>query len=60
MQVRYASSVAHAALEPASDKPWATIDGRAYLPPALKAGCAGWYPQSGRAWVGWGMPRYSF
>ena len=60
MKVKYGQALSHAALEPASAQPHATIDGSVYLPPALKPGCVGWFPQGGRAWIGYGMPRYSF
>lgn len=40
-------------LESATGAPRASVDPAIYIPPALRHGCAGWYPESGKAWEAW-------
>ncbi|BDA42899.1 probable CSC1-like protein ERD4 at C-terminar half [Coccomyxa sp. Obi] len=44
----------------AAGAPPATIDPAIYTAPALRPGCAGWYPEYNKAWEHWGMPAYAF
>lgn len=43
----------HVPLESAVGAPRATVDPAMYIPPALRHGCAGWYPEVGKAWEAW-------
>jgi hypothetical protein len=45
----------HVPLESATGAPRAAVDPAIYIPPALRHGCAGWYPESGKAWEAWGV-----
>ena len=31
-----------------------------YTPPPLRRDAAGYFPEWGKAWIGWGIPRYGF
>ncbi|KAK9819243.1 hypothetical protein WJX81_003710 [Elliptochloris bilobata] len=57
--IRYGSAVRQMPLETAAAAPLATVDPALYLAPALRPGCAGWYPESGKAWENWGAPVYT-
>lgn len=45
-------------LETSHAAPEAKVDPIVYTPPALRPGCAGWYPEHGKAWENWGVPAY--
>ena len=47
-EVRYGSAVRHMPLETASAAPTASIPAVVYMPPALRQGAAGWYPEFGK------------
>lgn len=44
----------HVPLESATSAPRASVDPAIYIPPALRHGCAAWYPEVGKAWEAWG------
>lgn len=46
-------------LESAIGAPLATVDPLMYIPPALRHGCAGWYPEVGKAWEAWNAAVYT-
>lgn len=48
-EVRYGSAVRHMPLETAAAAPAASIPAVVYMPPALRKGAAGWYPEFGKA-----------
>ncbi|KAL0050236.1 hypothetical protein WJX82_006955 [Trebouxia sp. C0006] len=58
--IRYGHAVAHMPLETAAAAPRADVDPLVYMPPALRPGAAGWYPEYGKAWEAWGAPTYSY
>lgn len=47
-EVRYGSAVRHMPLETAAAAPAASIPAVVYMPPALRKGAAGWYPEFGK------------
>jgi len=47
-EVRYGSAVRRMPLETASTAPTASIPAVVYMPPALRKGAAGWYPEFGK------------
>jgi hypothetical protein len=47
-EVRYATAVRHMPLETAAAAPAASIPAVVYMPPALRQGAAGWYPEFGK------------
>lgn len=47
-EVRYGSAVRHMPLETAAAAPPASIPAVVYMPPALRKGAAGWYPEFGK------------
>jgi hypothetical protein len=49
----------HVPLESAVGAPRATVDPAMYIPPALRHGCAGWYPEVGKAWEAWDARVYT-
>jgi len=49
----------HVDLFSAVDMPPATVDPMMYIPPALRHGCAGWYPEVGKAWEAWNANVYT-
>jgi hypothetical protein len=38
--------------------PHATLDERLFVPPPMRRRAVGWTPEWGKAWYGYGMPRY--
>ncbi|CAL5219786.1 g1691 [Coccomyxa viridis] len=57
--LRYGKAVHKMPLEMAATAPAATVDPSVYLPPALRPGAAGWYPEYGKAWEHWNAPTYT-
>lgn len=58
---RYLSCMAPgsgAGLAAASRTPSAHVAAAAYLPPALRPGAAGWYPEGGKVWEKYGLPKW--
>lgn len=47
-EARYGSAVRHMPLETAAAAPPASIPAVVYMPPALRKGAAGWYPEFGK------------
>ncbi|BDA42606.1 probable CSC1-like protein ERD4 at C-terminar half [Coccomyxa sp. Obi] len=56
---RFGKAVQRMPLETAAAAPAATVDPAVYLPPALRPGSAGWYPECGKAWEHWNAPSYT-
>jgi hypothetical protein len=48
----------HPPLSLAMASPPASVDASVYLPPALREGSVGWYPESGKVWEQYGIPKY--
>lgn len=48
----------HPPLSLAMASPPASVDPGVYLPPALREGSVGWYPESGKVWEQYGIPKY--
>ncbi|KXZ47357.1 hypothetical protein GPECTOR_36g8 [Gonium pectorale] len=55
---RYLAPLEHPPLSLAMAAPPAAVDASVYLPPALREGAAGWYPESGKVWEQYGIPKY--
>jgi hypothetical protein len=55
---KYGEAVKNMPLETAALAPNATVPPEMYMPPALRRGCPGWYPEYGKAWEYWGAPAY--
>jgi len=55
---RYGAAVDRTPHEAAAAAPAARLDPEVYTAPALRAGAAGWHPETGKAWEGWGAPLY--
>jgi hypothetical protein len=55
---KFGEAVRNMPLETASLAPHATVPKDMYMPPALRKGCPGWYPEYGKAWENWGVPAY--
>ena len=47
-EVRYGMAVRHMPIETAAAAPPASIPAVVYMPPALRKGAAGWYPEFGK------------
>ena len=43
-------------LETAQTAPEAKVDPSVYMPPELRQGAAGWYPEYGKPWENWWSP----
>ena len=56
---RFGAAVDRTPLEAAAAAPAARLDPVVYTPPALRRGAAGWYPETGKCWEGWGAPLYT-
>ncbi|CAG9467171.1 unnamed protein product [Pedinophyceae sp. YPF-701] len=57
---RVGHSAQHMPLATASAAPPALIDPQLYLPPPLRAGARGWHPESGKAWLGYNRPKFTY
>ncbi|EFJ50262.1 hypothetical protein VOLCADRAFT_89203 [Volvox carteri f. nagariensis] len=55
---RYLRPLEHPPLSLAMAAPPASVDSSVYLPPALREGSVGWYPESGKVWEQYGIPKY--
>ncbi|GIL64510.1 hypothetical protein Vafri_18391 [Volvox africanus] len=55
---RYLRPLEHPPLSLAMASPPASVDSAVYLPPALREGSVGWYPESGKVWEQYGIPKY--
>ncbi|GLC35512.1 hypothetical protein PLESTB_000199500 [Pleodorina starrii] len=55
---RYLRPLEHPPLSLAMASPPACVDSSVYLPPALREGSMGWYPESGKVWEQYGIPKY--
>ncbi|GIL75559.1 hypothetical protein Vretifemale_5327 [Volvox reticuliferus] len=55
---RYLRPLEHPPLSLAMASPPASVDSSVYLPPALREGSLGWYPESGKVWEQYGIPKY--
>jgi DNA-directed RNA polymerase III subunit RPC2 len=55
---KYKRAARHLPLWLAYDAPRALLDPAVYVAPALRPGAAGWWFESGKAWVRWGVPMY--
>lgn len=40
--------------------PRARVDDRLYVAPPMRPAAAGWTPEWGKAWIGYGAPRYGY
>ena len=40
--------------------PTADIDPAVYMPPPLRYGAVGWFPEWGKVWEKYGIPRYTW
>lgn len=47
-ETRYGSAVRHMPIETAAAAPQASVPAVVYMPPALRKGAAGWYPEFGK------------
>lgn len=56
---RYGRAVDRTPLEAADGAPRAEVEAIVYTPPALRPRSAGWWPESGKTWEGWGAPLYT-
>lgn len=59
VQQHAARYVRHPPLHLARHTPMAEIDPAVYLPPPLRHGAVGWYPEWGKVWEKYGIPRYT-
>ncbi len=48
----------HPPMSLAMSAPPAAVDPAVFLPPALREGALGWYPESGKVWEQYGIPKY--
>lgn len=48
----------HPPMSLAMSAPPAAVDPAVFLPPALREGAMGWYPESGKVWEQYGIPKY--
>lgn len=55
---KYGEATRNMPLETAALAPLANVPPDMYMPPALRPGCPGWYPEYGKAWENWGVPAY--
>ncbi|GFR47417.1 hypothetical protein Agub_g9134 [Astrephomene gubernaculifera] len=55
---RYIRPLEHPPMSLAMCAPPACVDPAVYLPPALREGSLGWYPESGKVWEQYGIPKY--
>ncbi|GLI61840.1 hypothetical protein VaNZ11_004347 [Volvox africanus] len=55
---RYLGPLEHSPLSLAMASPPASVDPAVYMPPALREGAVGWYPESGKVWEQYGIPKY--
>eukprot|EP00884_Botryococcus_braunii_P022692 jgi/Botrbrau1/9106/Bobra.0305s0013.1 len=58
MAYRFGKGRNSAPLLLANDGPMAHVDPAMYIPPALRPGAAGWFPEYGKAWENWCVPAY--
>lgn len=58
LRERYLQPLQHPPMSLAMSAPPAAVDPAVFLPPALREGAMGWYPESGKVWEQYGIPKY--
>ena len=58
MLIRLGRHVHRVSLPACVGAPTVELDPRLYIAPPLRKQCVGWYPEWGKAWLGYGVPRY--
>lgn len=60
LTLRYDAVVAHLPAVGILQAPPARVEDRLYVPPPMRHHAVGWVPEWGKAWYGYGAPRYGF
>ncbi|KAL4421157.1 hypothetical protein ABPG77_000792 [Micractinium sp. CCAP 211/92] len=60
LALRYDAVVAHLPAVGILRAPPARVEDRLYVPPPMRHRAVGWTPEWGKAWYGYGAPRYGF
>jgi hypothetical protein len=59
LRKRYDAVVAQVPLMAVHKATRGRVDADMYVPPPLREGARGWYPEWGKIWQYWGIPRYT-
>jgi len=47
-------------MQVAEMSPFTTVPRECYLPPVLRRGAVGWFPEGGKIWEKYGLPKFVF